>query len=239
MKSVIIAMGVFFLTCSAWAGTFIETFEDGNLEGWRELILFDLKAPGPWKIVDGELQLRLKLDDGGVTRLLTIGKEMWQNYDIELDVKPLKKHGPGNIAIAARVNQTWGVVCTIGDLPMPEDQSMARCFGGDLHGTAFLHFERKLHRSLKVRRWATMKLSVHGKQLTFWLNGKLVLGPIVLEAIGGFPDYPNGKTGFGASNYSVIFDNITITGDGISSRGGLSVSPRVKLATTWGRLKRF
>ena len=239
MKSLIIGSGVFLFTFSAWAGTFVETFNDEDLGKWQELIRFGLNAPGPWNIVDGELQLTLKLDDGGLTRFLTIGDETWQDYDIEFDVKPLEKQGPGHIAIAARFNQTWGVACVIGDLPLPEPGSMVRCVGGNWHGFALLNFESKRHPPLKVRRWSTMKLSVHGKLLTFWINEQQVLGPIVLEAIGDFPDYPNGKVGFGAANYSVLFDNITITGDNISEKGGLSVTPSKKLATTWANLKRF
>lgn len=240
MKTLSIGLGLFILTCSAWAGTFLETFDDGDIiEQWQELIRFGLDAPGPWSIVDGELQYILGFDDGGLTRLLTTGDEMWQDYSIEFDVKPLIKHGEGNIAIAARISQTWGVICTIGDLPFPEPESMALCYGGNLHGHAFLNFAQERHRSLKLSRWHHLKLSVHGNLLTFYINEKQVLKPIVLKAIGNFPDYPNGKVGFGVTNYSVLFDNITITGNDIPNGDGLSVTPRAKIATTWGHLKRF
>lgn len=240
MKTLSIGLGILILTSSVWAGTFVETFDDNrNLETWQELIRFGFDAPGPWNIVDGALQYILDFDDGGLTRLLTTGDEMWQDYSIEFDVKPLIKHGDGNIAIAARINQTWGVVCTIGDLPFPEPESMARCYGGNLHGHAFLTFAQEPHPSLKVRRWHHLKLSVKGNLLTFWINEKQVLEPIVLKAIGNFPDYPNGKVGFGVTNYSVLFDNITITGDDIRGKGELSVTPRAKLTTTWGHLKQL
>ena len=240
MKTLIIGLGLFILTCSAGAGTFVETFDDnGDLEKWQELTILGVDSPGLWNIIDGELQYILKFDDAGLGSLLTTGDEMWQDYSIEFDVKPLIKHGDGNIAIAARINQTWGVVCTIGDLPFPEPESMVRCYGGDLQGLAFLTFAQEPYPSLKPSRWHHLKLSVHGNLLTFWINEKQVLGPIVLKAIGGFPDYPNGKVGFGVTNYSVLFDNITITGDDISEMGGLSVSPRAKLATTWANLKQL
>lgn len=240
MKALSIGLGILILTASTWAETFVETFDDNeNLEKWQELIRFGLDAPGPWNIVNGELQYILNFDDGGLTRLLTIGDEMWQDYSIEFDVKPLMKHGDGNIAIAARINQTWGVVCTIGDLPFPEPESMARCYGGNLQGHAFLNFAQERHPSLKVRRWHHLKLSVHGNLLTFWINGKQILKPIVLKAIGNFPDYPNGKVGFGVTNYSVLFDNITITGNDIPNQRGLSVISSAKLATTWGHLKQL
>ena len=51
--------------------------------------------------------------------------------------------------------------------------------------------------------------------------------------------HPTGSTGFGLANYTARFDNITITGEGIPDKGGLSVLPSAKLATTWASLKRF
>ena len=240
MKTLSIGLGLFILTCSAGAGTFVETFDDNrDLEKWQELTILGLDSPGLWNIVDGELRYILDFDDGGFGSLLTTGDEMWQDYSIEFDVKPLIKHGDGNITIAARINQAWGVVCTIGDLPFPEPESMARCYGGNLQGLAFLTFAQEPHPSLKPSRRHHLKLSVHGNLLTFYINGKQVLGPIVLKAIGDFPDYPKGKVGVGVTNYSVIFDNITITGDDIPNQRGLSVTSSAKLATTWGHLKQF
>ena len=165
MKSLGIGLIASFLAVSAWAGTFVETFDDNrNLEKWQELIRFGLDSPGPWNIVDGELQYILDFDDGGLTRLLTTGDEMWQDYSIEFDVKPLIKHGEGNIAIAARISQKWGVVCAIGDLPFPEPESMARCYGGNLEGHAFLTFAQERHPSLKLSKWHHLKLSSSSKK---------------------------------------------------------------------------
>lgn len=243
MKTLSIGLGIFILTSSAWAGTFVETFDDnGDLEKWQELTILGFDSPGLWNIADGELQYILDFDDGGFRSFLTTGDEMWQDYSIEFDVKPLIKRGEGNIAIAARISQTWGVVCTIGDLPFPEPGSMARCYGGNLQGLAFLTFAKEPHPLLK-RRWYHLKLSVKGNLLTFWINDKQVLGPVILEAkiFDGleFPNHPNGKVGLGVTNYSVLFDNITITGDDIPEKGELSVTPRAKLATTWGHLKQL
>ena len=254
MKALMIGLGIFILTCSAGAEVFLETFDDRDIiEQWQELTIlnFGEGLPGPpsWKIVDGQLQSLIRGDER-VTRLFVIGDEEWQDYDIEVDVKPLRKHGPAHIVIVSRIhqdkkNQTWGVLCTIGDTPIIEPKSMVLCFGGRLlGGDAFLHYETKPYRSLSVKSWSHLKLSVHGKLLTFWINGKQVLGPVILEEkrflVQGreflFPDYPKGKVGFGVSNYSVLFDNLSITtGDDIPK----SVTPRTKLATTWGNLKQF
>ena len=150
-----------------------------------------------------------------------------------------KKHGPGTIAIAARVKGTWGVVCGISDMDGPAAEPIAKCFGGNLRGNSFLTYDQKPRGLLKLRKWATFQLSVHGKHLTFRINGKQVLDPIALEPLHGFPEFPMGRIGLGLANYTTRFDNLKITGPDIPNKGGLSVTPRKKLAMTWVSLKQF
>lgn len=234
MRLGLIGLGLFFLAFSAVAGTFLDTFDDGKLVDWQILVMFGFDDPGSSEIIDGELQV---ISKGGITRLLTIGEEKWRDYEIEFDVKPLEKHGPGSIAVAARIEGTWGVVCEIED----SDQAapVVQCFGGDLHGDFFLNYAREPHPLLKLQKWSTLKLSVHGNQLTFWINGERVLDPITLEPLHGFPDFPAGRVGLGIANYTARFDNFKITGPGIPDKNRLSVTPHAKLATVWGHLKRF
>ncbi|MXV75776.1 DUF1080 domain-containing protein [Candidatus Poribacteria bacterium] len=231
MKSVIIGLCILLFIFAAQAGTFLDTFDDGELVKWEELVMFGINVPGSWEIIDGQLQG----SNHGVTRLLTIGEETWQDYDIEFDVKPLEKHGPGTIVIAARIKGTWGVVCGIDDSAGPA----AECFGGNLRGNFFLTYAQKPHAVLKLRKWATFQLSVRGKHLTFRINGKQVLDPIALEPLHGFPEFPTGRIGLGLANYTTRFDNLKITGPDIPNKGGLSVTPRKKLAMTWANLKQF
>ncbi len=217
---------------AAQAGTFLDTFDDGELVNWEELVMFGIDVPGSWEIIDGQLQG----SNGGITRLLTIGEDTWQDYDIEFDVKPLEKHGPGTIVIAARIKGTWGVVCGISD---EGPEPIVECFGGNLSGNFFLNYAQKPHSLLKLRKWATFQLSVHGKLLTFSINGKQVLDPIALEPLHGFPEFPTGRIGLGVANYTTRFDNLKITGPDIPNKGGLSVTPRKKLAVTWASLKQL
>lgn len=235
MRLGLIGLGLFFLAFSALAGTFLDTFDDGKLVDWQTLVMFGFEDPGSWEIIDGELQ---GISNAGtITRLRTIGEEMWQDYDIEFKVKPLEKHGPGNVAIAARIKGTWGVVCEIED--SNQAAPVVGCFGGDLHGNFFLNYAQEPHPLLKLQKWSTLKLSVHGNQLTFWINGERVLDPITLEPLHGFPDFPAGRVGLGIANYTARFDNFKVTGPGIPDRNRLSVTPHAKLATAWGNLKRF
>lgn len=233
MKPVIIGWILVLFPFTTWAGTFVETFDDGNLADWRELIAFDVKiASGSWEIFDGELEVIVQDRIGPrVPQLLIIGDETWEDYEIEFDVIPRKEHGRGLFVIAARITENWGLLCTVGTLSL-EHGSNAHCFGGKLPGKLFNHFGMKKRSPLKLKEWSTLKLSVDKANMIFWINGKKVLES---------PSLPHfaGGVGFGLANYTAGFDNITIIGDGIPDKGKLSVVLGAKLAMTWGQLKRF
>ena len=198
------------------------------------------------EVVEGALEGATR---SALMRLLTMGDEKWSDYDFEFDVKPLEKHAPGNITIAARVKENRTVVCIIGDGPKfvkvgeaipPEPESMATCMGGNFHIAQGMRiFAQAPSPLLKLNKWSNLKMSVHSDNLTFWINGKAVLGPVVMEPKEGTPPLLRGKIGVGLASYTARFDNITITGDSVRDNGGFSVSPRAKLATTWARLKQF
>ncbi len=252
MKSVIIVILIFLLSFSAWAGTFIETFDDRELEGWQELIQLN-NPSGSWEIIDDELHA---VSRETFLRLLTTGDDTWENYTIKFDVKPLKKHGISGISIAARVKGTWLVYCSIADPVVLVDGepllgSRVSCAYGNLHDLIFLTLHTEPHPLLKLNKWSHLKLSVDGNMVAFWVNQKQIMKPTAIWHFkdvqhqgrnfnfDGFPDFLAGGVGFGLANYTARFDNITITGDSIPNRGGLSVKPTGKVATTWGDLKRF
>ena len=247
MKPIIIVVTLFLCPFPGWTGTFLETFDDGELEDWTELVQLN-NLTGSWEIVDDELHA---ISHETFLRLLTIGDDTWEDYTIEIAVKPLKKHGIGGISIAVRVQEAWIVYCSIsdpviiiGDNP-PFQEARIGCFAGSLHRLSFADLLFEPHPLLRFNRWSHLKLSVQGGIFTFWINEKQVMEPTRLqifrqiEVFNDFPDFLTGGVGFGLSNYTARFDNITITGDSIPNRGGLSVKPTGKLATTWGDLKRF
>ena len=246
MKSVIIVAILFCLTFSVWAGTFLETFDGKDLDGWQELWVD--KGPAVWEIVDDELHAESR---EAYIHLLTTGDNTWEDYTMELDVKPLKKHGIGGISIAVRVDETWLVYCSISDLVIirgddpPVQERRIGCHAGSLHlpPRALLFTEQ--HPLLRLNRWAHLKLSVEGDIFTFWINGEQVMEPTKLlifkeiDVFADFPDFQTGGVGFGLWNYTAIFDNITVTGDSVPNGGDFAVTPQEKLATTWGQLKKF
>ena len=232
MKSVTIVVVLFLLPFSASAGTFVETFDDKDLQDWQALTMVNLDAAqAAWEVLDGELQ---GISQASLVSLLTIGDKAWKDYIVEFDVKPIKKHGPGSIAIAARKKKTWIITCMIGDMEFPDPESKAICFSGDFHDNRYVVLNSEAAPLLTLETWSHLKLSVHGTTFTFWINGKRILEARDQEA-----NFLTGGIGFGLANYTARFDNITITGDTIPNKGRLAVTPGGKLATTWGTLKRF
>ena len=248
MKFVIIVAILFLLPLSVWAGTFLETFDGKELDEWQEIWVD--KATAVWEVVDGELHAESR---EAYIHLLTTGDSTWEDYTMEFDVKPLKKHGIGGIAIAVRVDETWLVYCSVsdpviirGDDPPVQERRIA-CHAGGLHRPLPPHalLMDELHPLLRLNRWAHLKLSVEGDMFTFWIDGEQVMAPTKLQifkqidVFANFPDFQTGGVGFGLWNYTAIFDNITVTGDSVPNGGNFDVTSQGKLTTTWGNLKRF
>ena len=248
MKSVMIVATLFLLTFSVWAGTFLETFDGKELDGWQQIWVD--KGPAVWEIVDDELHAESR---EAYIHLLTTGDDTWEDYTMAFDVKPVKKHGIGGISIAVRVDGAWLVYCSIfdpviirGDDP-PVQERRIGCYAGTLKPPPRAHaiLISELHPLLKLNRWYHLKLSVEGDMFTFWINGEQVMAPTQLrifrqiDVFADFPDFQTGGVGFGLWNYTAIFDNITVTGDSVPNSGDFAVTPQEKLATTWGNLKRF
>ena len=219
----------------------------GDLEGWQELVQLN-NAPGSWEIINDELHA---VSRETFKRLLTTGDDTWEDYTFEFDVKPLKKHGIGCILIAVRVDGIWVVYCSVNDLVVilddkpPVHEPEIACVAGDLHGITFASFHSDPHELLRLNKWAHLKLSVRDNIFTLEVNGKQVMEPTELQifrgvaVLAGFPDFHTGGVGFGLSNYTARFDNISVTGDTVPNSGGFAVTPGGKLAATWGTLKRF
>ncbi len=247
MKSIIIIAILFLFPFCTWSGTFLETFDHGDLEGWQELSAHDA-LPGSWEIIDGELQAIIP----GASRYLITGDETWKDYSIQVDVMPLEKPGPGNISILARVKGNWAVDCGITDLIFNDPESKVVCSSLDVHANegTVLHIEP--YPALRSNKWSRLKLSVNGDHFSFWINEKKIVetgGEFVLIQDGrefqlktmDLSRHPvdTGGAGFGLAYHTARFDNITIIGDSIPDKGRLPVSPQANLSTMWSSLKQF
>ena len=248
MKSILIITLLLPVSFSPSAGTFLETFDNKDLEGWGEL--WGDKGPAIWEIVDDELRADSR---EAYIHLLTTGDSTWEDYTMELDVKPLKKHGIGGIAIAVRVKGTWLVRCNVFDPVIiindddPIQEALIGCYAGSLRPgpRPLAPLVSKPHPLLRLDRWSHLKLSVEDNIFTFWINGEQVMEPTELrifkniEVFADFPDFQTGGVGFGLWNYTALFDNITVTGDSVPNSGDFAVEPTRKLTTTWADLKQY
>ena len=109
---IVIGCALFLGTLSASAGTFLETFDRRDLKDWEEVNERNSRD-GEWRIVDGVLHAESKDD---AIRMLVIKDAAWHDYEIEIDVMPLDRHGRGHIVLAARVNETYAIVFAIGNI---------------------------------------------------------------------------------------------------------------------------
>ena len=245
MKLTRIVAVLLLLPLSGWAGTFIETFSDDGLEEWQELVQQN-EGPGTWKVIDRELHA---ISADAWPRLLTIGNKKWGDYTIEVDVKPLEKHGQASIVTAARIKGTWLVFCEIGDRLFGAPNVICRTSDFNTNRSQLLYIGK--HPLLKLNHWSTLKLSVKDADFTFWVNGEKIVETggdfnfvfgdhaIFGAKVGRLDGFLTGGTGFGVANYNATFDNVIITGEDIPNKGKLPVASKGKLATTWGNLKRF
>jgi hypothetical protein len=244
MKLLNIILGVFSLISVASSGEFVSQFNDKNLDAWEETVMFDIIVDeASWVVKNGELRGSVPM---GTNRFLTIGNEKWEDYEVAYDVMPVKFHGSGNIAIAARVKRTLMVVCMIGDSPKflaPGEAlvpgSMATCLRGDMKlGNQLQVLEKTPSPFLKLNKWSRLKLRVQGDTLSFWVNDTSVFVPVVMEPLKGEALlFLSGAVGLGLAGYTAQFDNLRVTGPDILEDGGFAISPIGKLATTWGHFK--
>lgn len=263
MKSAILIVGsiLFLFTLPVSAGTYVDTFDDRKLMDWKEINVKDSRH-GKWRVFNGEVRAESQDDN---IRLLVLKDVEWTNYEVELDVMPLKRHGEGHIVLAVRVTQTRAIVFTIGDIfwdaPIPiVTGTILSLETGNLDGLPLWfrlrggqkNIENVLrdgvnlpckavyaHPFLKTNEWSHLKLKVGGDLLMLWVNDELVLNLIC--RLDNFVflkgDLATGSVGFGIAGYTALFDNLVVTGEGIPNRGSLSVQPQDKLGITWGKLK--
>ena len=158
-----------FFAFSASAGTFIETFDE-DLADWQELNARDAIL-GAWEIIDAELEMT---NPGGGARFFTTGDETWQNYSIEVNVKPLEKRGPGNIGILARIKGSRAVWCLVSDLFLNDPESKVMCISRDFDEKIGEALYIKPHRLLRLNKWSQLKLSVGGDHFAFSIDGKKI-----------------------------------------------------------------
>ncbi len=247
---------------AAYSGTFVDDFNDGNLDGWHILIM-----PGPPFPVEDVLRFEegyLVIDPvfGGqrhsVNLELRMGNtEEWDSYTLTYRLRFKGVPEPPAI-FGFDVRRSEGDKFRIGNetFPLNNFQQMSifvhhpqeiqvtssrpdeRPFDEGLDVPPLVDTSRAalrlkpLGRPIKLNRWIPVKVVANKHLFKFYFNGYLIA------------QYEDEKAGPGTVRFwtsgamIVHLDDIKIWGPRIPNIGGPhGVAPEARLATTWGELK--
>ena len=261
MTRAVILLTLTLLASSAWAGTLIDDFEDGNLDGWRPSKFFG-DEEAKWSVERGELVVTAK----NFCRTgpgLGIGDETWEDYEFSVRFslrKTFRICSEGwSPAIGIGIHSN---VAETGSLQLGKNQWVwAGVFNRQLdrgnNGWArklcevwippddVLSLDRGEFLT-RPRRWYTLRISAFSTRLR--TKYVAVIGNKQICDFSLDIRFESGKrtTAGGAflyvRNAEVHFDNVVITGENIPNldmNEFLPVSRKGKLATTWGEIKKF
>ena len=219
---------VLLTAASAWAGTLVDDFSDGDLDGWTQ------SGAGNWRVENEELIFE-DLNDASV---LFVGEADWQDYTIGVKAK-IVKHQASNccgeaIVLAARGNTKF----TCYQFLMGTwQQAGKRAVAFRTQGLNLNNFRSKAF-TWDMDTWYHLRLTADGDTFQFYVDNELVLE---------YQDstYDTGKAGIGGAfnSTTVHFDDVVITGDDVPDMDmsaedmDFSVEPKAKYTTTWAAIK--
>ena len=244
----------------AYSGTFVEDFNNENLDGWHLLMI---PAPPFFPIVD-----LLKFENGYLVidpvfrgqrhlvslELRTGNAEKWDSYTFTCRIRfEFKEDLELGASFHLYVRYSVGPEVQRGNETFTQDNAQAmwirlapkqeiRVFSYHPNkafpvGNAVLSIHRAKFSLNRLEqpiadRWIPIKIVARGKFFEFYFDNQLVAG------------YEHGKAGPGTVRFAkhggspVHLDEITITGPRIPFHGGPhSVAAEAHLVTTWGEIK--
>ena len=244
---------------AAYSGTFVEDFNDENLDGWHLLM-----APAPpfFPIVD-----LLKFKDGYLVidpvfrgqrhsvylELRTGNAEKWDSYTLTCQIRfEFKEDLELGASFHLDVRYSEGPKVQRGNETFPQDNLQVMRIllapkpeirvssyhpnkgfpvGNAMSEVPRAKFSERLERPI-ADRWIPIKIVARGKFFEFYFDNQLVVR------------YEDGKARPGtvrlikSGGSPVHLDDIAITGPRIPFHGGPhNVAPEARLATTWGKIK--
>lgn len=99
---------ILLIALPAWAGTWRDDFEDGNLNGWVPV------GDAKWEVVDGRCKVSIAAGDD-LFALLMIGELGWSDYSVEMEFQPNQPTTWIGLSVRVRDPQNcyiWAVDCT-------------------------------------------------------------------------------------------------------------------------------
>jgi hypothetical protein len=221
MRYIFFILSICLLVVSAQAGTFRDDFEDGNLDGWGEILNYG-GGTSEWKVDNGVLTCRRPFDGSS---LLFFGKKEWKNYSVELDSKMVQALSAfRSIGLDLRVQDEFNTVwCAIGGWNGANNVFIQVWFNNNPLNQPNKGF------NLELNQWYHLKGIAKDNNFEFYVDGELQVS---------FSDshFLTGRIDLDTNGCLAYFDNVVITGDDVPDSLSAVVS-QDKLTTSWGQMK--
>jgi hypothetical protein len=223
MKPLISCCCLLLASSFVYAGECIDDFENGNADGWKEMV-------GDWEVQEGEyVQLGLGNNVQGVPH--SIIQSPWEFSDGTIEVTIIydkRSDGTEIPTILYRMTEDgdgYAFRVNNGDLQVGKFQDGVY---ENIRGDSF---------PIDIGRPVKIKIEVEG------MFTKGYYDDVVKIRVGDLNEaFQKGKVGLAVfdANRPIYFDNVIITGQGIHPFPPLSqsVEPEEKLASTWGQIKK-
>ena len=225
---ILMILGVIFIhNIPCFAGTWWDDFDDGNYREWK---IYNLdRTAEKWTVKKGEAVG--EIFQPGFMSLLLTGEPKWNNYTVECRAKFVKesKDNVAELGLSLYDGGDENERYLFSLYLMWDTVSIKKEHKGKWT-TILFHFDSEMD------TWYTLKASVTGGNLEFYVNEQLFTAEDADEPL------ESGKIGLVVANAVAHFDDVAISGPGIPSGGQgkpRSVQSRGNLAAVWGRLKRI
>ena len=196
-----------------------DNFNDDNDQGWTRI-------QGKWSVEKGEyVQSDLKWTTTATHETYTrsyLGEEDWEDYNFEAKAR-IEKGG--------ELAPIIGIFFRVTEKSPTGDYYLFRLDARASEGPGLIKAPNAIikinnNKPSEIKRDYILKVEVKGDSIKCYVDGKLEID--VQDK-----SFPKGAIGVGTFNAEGHFDDVTVNGTGIP----LTVSPREKLARTWGLIK--
>ncbi len=206
----------------AFAGTWRDDFEDGDLDDW-------LGVTKDWTVEDGECSGEFFNAPPDMAEIIITGDVGWRNYTVRCKIKFMGEPPPsGSAGLTFRdSNMAWGRYSF--GINADEDTAVGN---KSVEPNVTQPSEVPLDFTLSEDTWYELEIIVEGDHFEFYIDG---------EPAGEFDDksLSSGNVGLFVRNTQAHFDDVVITGPEIPDGGpGFAITSQSKLATVWGSVKR-
>ena len=218
---IILVLCVFLTAMPAFAGTFKDNFDDGDLDGWTTF-------GKDWKVENGKLTCSWSgINEGAI---LTIGNSSWIDYTFEYDGIVLEKLSDNYYLghVMRYDKQSAFFLYTAFHAP-PWNNPVIGFIVNDQN-----FFIQGRQFGPELNKWYHLKMVMQGKEAKFYIDDNLE----VTYQHDLIPE--SGSVGILFGGCMAEFDNVIITGSNVPDGGsiGFAIASKRKLTTTWGEIRR-